>query len=114
MNHNLTIGHMDTTLVAERGSRVLRPLDTRIVERHLEALGKRNGGIWTLEGGRVETRNGCLVLQWWVGAWRNRTAEEFALRMIRDTCCQAIDREHGRLVEVGQLEGLAVKATAAG
>ena len=34
MNHNLTIGHLDTKLVAERGSKVLRALDARIVERH--------------------------------------------------------------------------------
>jgi hypothetical protein len=54
MLHNLTIGHMDTTLVAERGSRVLKPLDDRIVARHLAALGERNEGDWRLGDGKVE------------------------------------------------------------
>jgi hypothetical protein len=107
MNHNLTIGHMDTTLVAERGSKILRPLDDRIVRQHLQALGSYDGDRWALDGGPVEIRNGCLVVQWWVGAFRNRISEEFALRMIRDTGCQIIDREHGRVIGAGELEGLA-------
>ena len=106
MNHNLTIGHMDTTLAAERGSRILRPLDDRIVERHLNALGSREDGHWTLGGGRVEIRNGCVVAAWWVGADRNRVAEEFALRLQRETGCQIIDREHGRVLEPAQLQGM--------
>jgi hypothetical protein len=113
MNHRLTIGHMDTTLVAERGSRVLKPLDARIVERHLATLGERDGQGWKLGGRPVEFEGGCVIASWMVGAGINRIAEEFALRMIRDTGCQVIDRGHGRVVEAGQLEGLAVEEAAA-
>jgi len=105
MLHNLTIGHMDTTLVAERGSRVLRPLDGLIVERHLAALGQRKGDDWVLGVGRVEFRNGCVIVPW-LGSRTNHLSEEFALRMIRDTGCQVIDREHGRVIDPGQLAGL--------
>ena len=105
MLHNLTIGHMDTTLVAERGSRVLKPLDDRIVARHLAALGERNEGDRRLGDGKVEFRNGCVIVPW-LGGRPNRVAEEFALRMIRDTGCQMIDREHGRVIDPGQLAGL--------
>ena len=105
MNHNLTIGHMNTALVAERGSTVLRPLDDRVVERHLNALGSREEDRWTLGGGTVEFREGWVIAAWWVGADRNRVAEEFAIRLQRETGCQNIDREHGRIVEAGQLEG---------
>src|SRR5438128_2061510 len=90
MLHNLTIGHIDTTLVAERGSRVLKPLDDRIVARHLTALGERNGEAWKLGGGKVEFRNGCVIVPW-LGGPPNYVAEEFALRMVRDTGCQMID-----------------------
>jgi hypothetical protein len=103
MLHNLTIGHLDTALVAERGSKVLRPLDSQIVERHLKALGRQKGEYWTLGGGKVEFRDGCVIVPWWVGSDRNRVAEEFAMRLQRDTGCQIIDREHGRIVE--QLDG---------
>jgi hypothetical protein len=105
MLHNLTIGHMDTTLVAERGSRVWKPLDDRIVTRHLTALGERNEGDRRLGDGKVEFRNGCVIVPW-LGGRPNRAAEEFALRMIRDTGCQVIDREHGRVIDPGQLAGL--------
>jgi hypothetical protein len=114
MNHNLTIGHMDTTSVAERSRRVLRPLDARTVERHLAALGDRDGDGWMLGGEPVEFRNGCVIASWMVGGGINRAAEEFALRMIRDPGCQVIDRSHGRIIEAGQLEGLALKEAAAG
>jgi hypothetical protein len=110
MLHNLTIGHMDTTLVAERGSRVLKPLDVGIVARHLASLGQRDGGDWTLGGGRVEFRHGCVIVPW-LGSDANRTAEEFTLRLVRDTGCQVIDREHGRVVEPGELIGLPVADT---
>ena len=105
MNHNLTIGHMDTALVAERGAKVLRPIDDRLVERHLKTLGTREEDRWTLGGRRVEFRNGCIIVGWWVGADRNRVAEEFALRLQRETGCQMIDREHGRSNRAGATGG---------
>ncbi len=105
MLHNLTIGHMDTTLVAERGSHVLKPLEAEAVERHLAALGTRAEGQWILDGGKVEIRNGCVIVPW-LGGKKNLVAEEFALRMVRDTGCQVIDREHGRVVDPNTLKGL--------
>ena len=112
MNHRLTIGHMDTTLVAERGERVTRPLDNRVVRRQLEALGESDGDGWTLGGRPVEFRDGCIIASWMVGAGINRVAEEFALRMIRETDCQVIDRTRGRVVEAGELGGLVAKEPA--
>jgi hypothetical protein len=54
---------------------------------------------------QAEFRGGCIIAAWWVGADRNRVAEEVAIRLQRETGCQIIDREHGRIVEAGQLEG---------
>jgi hypothetical protein len=48
---------------------------------------------------QAEFRGGCVIAAWWVGADRNRVAEEFAIRLQRETGCQIIDREHGRMVE---------------
>ena len=67
---------------------------------------EREDGHWTLGGGRVEIRNGCVVAAWWVGADRNRVAEEFALRLQRETGCQIIDREHGRVLAPAPLQGM--------
>jgi hypothetical protein len=108
MNHSLKIGHLDTKLVAERGELVIRPLDERIVLRHLTALGKHDGRQWTLGGKGVEFRDGCIIAPWMVGAGVNHVTEEFALRMIRETGCQVIDRTRGMVVEASELEGLAV------
>ena len=105
MLHNLTIGHLDTTHVAERRSRVLKPLEADVVDRHLQALGTRDGEDWLLGNGKLEFRDGCLVVPW-MGGRVNHVAEEFVLRMMRDTGCQAIDREHGRVVTSEQLVGL--------
>ena len=105
MLHNLTIGHLETTSVGERGIRVFKPLDVHIVERHLSDLGERAGADWLLGGSRVEFRNDCVIVPW-MGGRINRLAEEFALRMARDTGCQVIDREQGRLDDVQQLVGV--------
>ena len=105
MIHNLTIGYMDTTHVAARGIKVLKPLDQQVVVHHLQALGQRVGESWTLGGGKVEFRDGCVIVPW-LRSRANRIAEEFALRLQRATGCQLIDREHGRVIEVDQLIGL--------
>src|SRR5207302_9890991 len=91
----------------ERRAVVLRPLDEAAVSRHLKVLGRREGDGWTLDGMPVEQGDGYLVCRWLVGPRRNLAAEEFALRMVRDTGCQVIDREHHRVIEPGQLTGLA-------
>jgi hypothetical protein len=105
MIHNLTIGHLDIRAVDERRAVVLRPLDEAVVLRHLDALGRREGDGWTLDGMPVDRRDGYLICRWLVGSRQNLVAEEFALRMIRDTGCQVIDREHYRVIDPGQLTG---------
>ena len=106
MIHNLTIGHLDIQAVDERRAVVLKPLDETAVIRHLKALGREEGQGWTLDGMPVERRDGYVVCRWLVGPRRNLVAEEFALRMIRDTGCQVIDREHYRVIDPAQLTGL--------
>jgi hypothetical protein len=105
--HNLTIGHLDPEAVAERRTVGLRPLDDKVVLHHLKALGRYEDRGWTLDGLPVELKEGYVICRWWVGPRRNLVAEEFALRMRRDTGCEIIDREHERVVEPGQLQGLA-------
>ena len=80
----------------------------------MNALGSQDEGRWTLGGGKVEFRDDCVVVAWWVGTDRNCAAEEFALRVQRETGCQLIDREHGRVIEAGQLLGLKDNAALAG
>jgi len=107
--HNLTIGHLDPDAIADRQAVVQRPLDTQVVLRHLSALGQVDGsGHWTLDGLPVELKDGYLVCRWLVGPRRNRVAEELAIRMNRETGCSLSDREHGRLVAVADLKGIAV------
>ena len=107
MIHNLTIGHLDTGAVDERRAGVLKPLDEAAVIRHLKDLGRRRGDQWTLDGMPVERMDGLIVCRWLVGPKTNHVAEEFAIRMIGDTGCQVIDREHCRVVDPGRLTGLA-------
>jgi len=52
----------------------------------------------------VEGKDGCLVCRRLVGPRRNLVAEEFALRIQKDSGCLIADREHDRDVEPGQLK----------
>jgi hypothetical protein len=108
MLHNLTIGHFDPApIVSERRIAILRPLEMDAVHRLLEELGGMDAdGVPTLEKGRVEFRDGYLICPWRIGAWRNRTAENFALRLQQETGCVLADREHSQIIEPDQLEGL--------
>jgi len=108
MLHNLTIGHLDpAAIVNERRIAVLRPLELTVVNRLLEELGGIDKqGTRTLETGKVEFRDGYLVCPWRIGGWHNRTAEEFALRLRQQTECVLADREHSRIIEPEQLQGL--------
>jgi hypothetical protein len=54
----------------------------------------------------VEWHDGYLVCRWLVGPRRNLIAEEFALRLIRETGCRVIDREHARAIDPAELAGL--------
>ena len=103
MIHNLTIGHLDPRGIDERRAIVLKPLDARVVARHLRALGERSGASWTLGGMPVEEKDGYVVCRWLVGPLRNAVAEEFARRLLRDTGCLIADREHYRLIDAGEL-----------
>jgi hypothetical protein len=108
MIHDLTAGHLDAT------GAVLRPLDMRIVGRLLDELGRTDDeGTPTLDGWKVRVENGCVILPW-KGGRTNRLAEEFALRLQRETGCQISDREHGRMIQPEQLAGLARTEAAAG
>jgi len=114
MLHNLTIGHLDpTAIVSERRIAVRRPLEMDIVHRLLKELGGiDNDGGPTLERGKIEFRDGYLVCPWRIGGWHNRTAEEFALQLQQETGCVLADREHSRIIEPEQLQGLKDTAVA--
>jgi len=102
MIHDLTAGHLD------EGGVATKPLDMRIVRRLLDELGQLDAeGVTTLDGWRVRFEGGCVILPW-KGGRTNRVAEEFAIRLQRETGCQIVDREHGRAIEPGQLEGLRI------
>lgn len=106
MIHNLTIGHLDILAIDECRAVVLKPLDEVAVRRHLSALGRHDRSGWTLDGMPAEFKDGYIVCRWLVGPRRNLVAEEFALRMSRDTGCEIADREHYRLVSPADLIGL--------
>ena len=71
-----------------------------------ELGGSDEDRVPTLRRGRVDLRDGYLVCPWHIGGWQNRTAEEFALRLQQETGCTLADREHSRLIEPGELQGL--------
>jgi hypothetical protein len=109
MIHNLTIGHLDIGAIDQRRAVVLRPLDELAVSRHLKALGRHVQGGWTLDGMPAERLDGYVVCRWLVGPRRNLVAEEFALRLSRETGCVIADREHCRNVPPADLQGLSVE-----
>jgi hypothetical protein len=115
MLHNLTIGHLDPApIVSERRVVVLRPLETDAVDRLLKEFGALDqDGSPRREGGKVEFREGYLVCPWRIGGWHNRTAEEFVLRLQQATGCILADREHSRIIQPEQLQGLRGPALAA-
>jgi hypothetical protein len=97
MIHNLTAGFFD------QAGRVTRPLDMGIVRRLLDELGEVDaGGMPTLGGWKVRFEDGCLILPW-KGRTTNRVTEAFAVRLHEATGCMLADREHGRVVEAGEL-----------
>jgi hypothetical protein len=104
MIHNITAGHFHPT----------RHLDMRIVRRLLDELGGVDpDGAPTLGGWKVRFEDGCAILPW-KGGRINHVAEEFAIRLQRETGCSLADREHGQTIEPGQLTGLAEKRAVAG
>jgi hypothetical protein len=78
----------------------------RIVRRLLTELGHAgDDGAPRLGGWRVRFEDGCVILPW-KGGRTNHIAEEFAIRLQQETGCVLADREHGRVIEAGQLQGL--------
>ncbi len=113
MIHILTMGHLDPAAVGRRQAIVLRPLDMGIVNRLLRELGGTDEqGHPTLDGVPVEIKDGTVACRWWVGGYCNRVAEEFALQLQEKTRCVLADREHSRVIEPDQLQGLNRPATA--
>ena len=107
MLHNLTIGHLDpSAILHDRKALVRRRLDMAVVWRLLTELGEHTTeGEWRLGAGKVELRDGYLVIPW-MGHGTTRLSEEFALRLRQETGCLLADREHCRLVDPEQLQGL--------
>jgi hypothetical protein len=84
-----------------------------VVDRLLQELGGTDAeGHPTLGGARVRFENGCVVVPW-LGGWTNRTSEEFALRMQRETGCLIADVGHCCVIEPDQLQGLTRQTPAA-
>jgi hypothetical protein len=107
MIHILTMGHLDPAAVGRHRAIVLRPLEVDIVNRLLQELGSRDEqGRLTLDDVPVEIKDGTVVCRWLIGGYCNRVAEEFALRLQEETGCVLADREHSRVIEPDQLEGL--------
>jgi hypothetical protein len=115
MIHILTMGHLDPAAVSRRQAIVLRPLDLDIVSRLLQELGGRDElGRSTLDDLPVEIKDGTVACRWLIGGYCNHVAEEFALRLHKETGCVLADREHSRLIEPDQLQGLNRHATSVG
>jgi len=86
----------------------------RVVRKLLAEMGGTDAdGEPTLGGWKVRFEDGCVILPW-LGGTANRVAEEFAIRLHRQTGCSLADREHGRLIEPAQLQGAKDKAALAG
>jgi hypothetical protein len=102
------MGHLDPDAVKNRQAVVLRPLDGRMIQQVLHEIGVMDPeGRETLDGLPIDAKDGCVIARWLVGSFRNRAAEEFAIRLHQKTDCLIADREHGRLIDPGELEGLA-------
>jgi hypothetical protein len=107
MIHILTMGHLDPAAVGRRQAIVLRPLEMGIVNRLLEELGGRDEQVRpTLDDVPVEIKDGMVSCRWLIGGYCNGVAEEFALRLQKETGCVLADREHSRVIEPDQLQGL--------
>jgi hypothetical protein len=105
MIHDLTIGHLDPAGIPLRRKTVLKPLEKDIVDRLLKELGETDPeGHPTLGGARVRFEDGAVIVPW-LGGWTNRSAEEFALRIQRETGCLIADLGHRCLIRPGQLQG---------
>jgi hypothetical protein len=110
MLHRLTIGHLDPTAVERRQTVPTKALDMDVVHRHLRDLGERDAdGTMTLGGCKVQFENGAVRCLW-KGGRTNRLAEEFALRVQKDTGCLIADVGGYRVIEPDELVGFSDQA----
>ena len=113
MIHLLTMGHFAPG--NPKTAPVETPLDMVVVGRLLSELGVLDAkGKPTLDGMPVKLKDGVVAVHWKAGRYRNRAAEEFALRLQAETGCAIVDREHSRVIEPGHLEGADSRAVGRG
>ncbi len=106
MLHRLTIGHLDPAAVERRQTVPTKALEMDVVHRLLDELGEKDAeGNVTLGGCKVKFHNAAVSCLW-MGGKTNRVAEEFALRMNRETGCLLADVDCGRVIDPGKLAGL--------
>jgi hypothetical protein len=106
MLHRLTIGHFDPAAVERRQTVATKALDMEIVDRLLAELGEKDAeGNRTLGGCKVEFQNASVTCLW-KAARTNHVAEEFALRMQKETGCLIADVGGYRVVDPTELSGL--------
>jgi hypothetical protein len=106
MLHRLTIGHLDPAAVERRQTVPTKALEMDVVHRLPDELGENDAeGNITLGGCKVRFHNAAVSCLRMVGNTNNE-AEEFDLRMIRETGCLLADVDCGRLVDPGRLVGL--------
>ena len=106
MLHRLTIGHLDTAAVERRQTVPTKALNMDVVHRLLEELGETDSeGDITLGGSKVRFENAAVSCLW-KGVRTNRVAEEFALRMQKETGCLIADVGGYRVIEPEELVGL--------
>src|SRR5438445_11716388 len=99
MLHRLTVGHLDPAAVGRRQMVPTKALEMDVVHRLLAALGEKDPeGHVTLGGCKVEFHNAAVSCLW-LGGGTNRFAEEFALRMQRETGCLIADVGGYRVIE---------------
>jgi hypothetical protein len=109
--HRLTLGHLDVAAVERRQAVPTKLLDMGIVTRLIGELGERDAeGHATLGGCRVEFQNASVSCLW-KSARTNRVAEEFALRLQRETGCVIADIGGYRVIDPSELSGLSAVDT---
>jgi hypothetical protein len=106
MLHRLTVGHLDPAAVERRQTVATKALDMEIVDRLLAELGERDAeGNRTLGGCKVEFQNASVTCLW-KATRTNRVAEEFALRMPKETGCLIADVSGYCVIDPTELSGI--------
>jgi hypothetical protein len=94
MVRNLILGHLDIDWLRKRQIVALRTLDFELVRLLFDEMCDRDSeGRDTFNGMPVDYKDGCVIARWMVGSFRNHKAEEFAVRLHRQTGCVITDGE---------------------